>query len=326
MTIEVFWKLAAVFAVVALGWGVAKGGWLDRGLPEGTAARLVSNVAFLVFTPALLFRTTARIDFATLPWSTLAAFFGPVVGVMLLLYAWQRARGGLAPAAPAVRAITACFGNTVQLGIPLAAAMFGEAGLQVHVAIVSLHAVTLLTLLTALVEHDVARASAGASGSMRAMLGRTLRNTLIHPVVLPVLAGLVWNAAGLGIPAPVDEILRLLGQAVVPLCLLAIGLSLGHYGLAQVVGAAVWLSALKLLVLPAAVYAAGRWGAGLSGLPLTVIVLCAALPSGSNPLMFAQRYRTHEGETTGAIVLSTLGFVLTAPLWLALLPWLDAWR
>lgn len=43
---------------------------------------------------------------------------------------------------------------------------------------------------------------------------------------------------------------------------------------------------------------------------------------GSNALIFAQRYRSLEAQTTAATVLSTVLFVLTAPLWLALLSWL----
>jgi malonate transporter len=66
----------------------------------------------------------------------------------------------------------------------------------------------------------------------------------------------------------------------------------------------------------------GHWGAGLHGLPLAVIVLCAALPVGSNALLFAQRYSTLEAEATAAIVLSTFGFMLTAPLWLLVLGWI----
>ena len=43
----------------------------------------------------------------------------------------------------------------------------------------------------------------------------------------------------------------------------------------------------------------------------------AALPVGSNALIFSQRYATLEAEATAAIVFSTLGFVLTASFWLA---------
>ena len=72
-------------------------------------------------------------------------------------------------------------------------------------------------------------------------------------------------------------------------------------------------------MLPALVLVVGRWVIGLSGVPLAVIVICAALPVGSNPLLFAQRYRNLEGETTTAVVISTFAFALTAALWLLVL-------
>jgi malonate transporter len=50
-----------------------------------------------------------------------------------------------------------------------------------------------------------------------------------------------------------------------------------------------------------------------------VIVMAAAMPTGANALMFAQRYRSGEAEATAAIVVSTLAFAATAPLWLLLL-------
>jgi hypothetical protein len=50
-----------------------------------------------------------------------------------------------------------------------------------------------------------------------------------------------------------------------------------------------------------------------------VVVMMAAMPVGSNALIFAQRYRSGEAEATAAIVVSTLAFTATAPLWLALL-------
>ena len=110
--------------------------------------------------------------------------------------------------------------------------------------------------------------------------------------------------------------LALLGQGVVPVCLVLIGLSLAHYGVRGVAWPVLWLSVGKLVVLPAMVLAAGV-AAGLRGSPLSVIVLCAALPIGSNPLLFAQRYDALEAETTAALVLSTLAFVVTGPAWLA---------
>jgi len=324
MSTLVFFKLVAIFVVVALGWVVGKAGWLGQNDP----ARTLANAAYYIFVPALLFRTTARIDLNAMPWGTVIAFFVPVLTLLIGVYLWERRanrHGALPAAAPSVRAISATFGNSVQVGIPFAAALFGEAGLAIHVALVSLHAMTLLTVLTALVELDLARArrTAGHSNAhLLKTLGRTMRNTIIHPVVLPVIAGLAWNLAGLPLPTVADEILATLAQAVVPLCLVLIGMSLAYYGVKGAARGAVIISALKLLVLPAMVLAMAHWGFGLSGLPLAVVVMMAALPVGSNALIFSQRYETLEAEATAAIVFSTLGFVMTASLWLAVLAWL----
>jgi predicted permease len=210
------------------------------------------------------------------------------------------------------------YGNAVQMGIPMAAAMFGEAGLGIYLMLVSVHGLILLTLLTALVEMDIARSQAQRAGLWQT-LRSTLRNTVIHPVVLPVLIGLSWNLLGLGLPALMDEVLQLLGSAVVPLCLVLIGLSLAYYGVQGHLRGAVSVTLLKLLALPALVLVVAHWGFGLSGLPLSVLVMMAALPVGSNALIFAQRYHTLQAEATAAIVFSTLAFMLSAPLWLAVL-------
>ena len=141
-----------------------------------------------------------------------------------------------------------------------------------------------LTLVTTLVELDLARArhalDGGGSQLAKALLA-TARNTLIHPVVLPVL----------------------------------IGMSLTYWGVQGAAKMAVVLSVLKLVVLPAVVLAIAHRGFRLDGLPLAMVVL----PIGSNALSFAQRYRTLQAEVTPAPVLSTLAFVVAAPAWLAVL-------
>jgi hypothetical protein len=320
MTLPVFLKLLAIFVVVALGYFAGRMRWLGDERQGADPARTLSNAAFYIFVPALLFRTTARLDYGSLPWGTLVAFFVPVVAMLLGVYAWERRRnrGGRLPvAAPSVRAISATFGNTLQVGVPVASALFGEAGLQIHVTIISLHALTLLMVLTTLVELDIARARAAHdSHGLLQTLKTTLRNTIIHPVVLPVLAGMAWHLTGLPLPGVVDEALQVLGTAVVPLCVVLIGMSLAYYGLRGAARGAIGLSVMKLLVLPAVVMLVGHHGFGLRGLPLSVVVVAAALPVGSNALIFSQRYETLEAEATATIVFSTFAFVVTAPLWL----------
>jgi predicted permease len=314
-------KLVAVFAVVAVGFVAGR----TRRLGGEERLQTVANLAFFVFAPALLFRTTAGVDLATLRWLVVVVYFGPVLVLLLLVYGWQRLRGPREPARPAVRAIAVSFGNTVQLGIPMAVAVFGATGLAIHVTIVSVHAVILLTVVTILVERDLAGA-AGDQAAPRplATAARTARRTVVHPVVLPILAGLAVNAAGLTVPGPVDDVLAVLAQAVVPLCLVLIGMSLAHHGLSDVVRGAVGLSVVKLFVVPAAVLGTA-YAAGLRGLTLAVVVLCAAMPIGANAQLFAQRYRAGEGEVTAGLVLSTMAFAVTGPAWLFLVSRLTSW-
>lgn len=324
MTLAIFHKLLAIFLTVGVGYLAARARWF--GEVTAAEARLLGNLAMNVFVAALLFRTAARIDFATLPWPVLMAYFIPALALVLAVTLAQRRhaeRDG--PAAPATRAVAATYGNAVQLGIPMAAALFGEPGLAIHITMVGLHGVILLTLPTALAELALAHAHARIHGAspLSSVMWMTVRNTLLHPVVLPIVAGLVWNLTGFGLNAVIDEALKLLGSAVVPVCLVLIGISLHAHGLggrfADVLRAVLPVCTVKLVLMPALVLAVAHWGFGLAGVPLAVVVMMAALPVGSNALIFAQRYRLLEGEAAASIVVSTLAFVLTASLWLAVL-------
>ena len=327
MSLIIFHKLLGIFCTVAVGWAAGRMRWLGEPAGGLDPARLLGHAAFYIFVPALLFRATARMDVATMPWSALFAYFGPAVAYVGAVYGWHRLRqpaqaagadldaSERAAAQPAVRAFAATFGNSAQVGVPVVAALFGEAGLGIHV---------LLTLCTMLVELDLARTRSlhEASASLWRTLKSTVRHAVVHPVTLPVLLGALWHATGLPLPGPLDETLVLLGSAVAPLCLVLIGITLAYTNTRTVrraARAALGTTLLKLLVLPALVLAVAHWGLGLQGLALQVVVLMAALPTGSNVLIFAQRYRTLEAEATTAIMLSTLGYMATVTLWLAVL-------
>jgi len=306
-------KLAAVFAVIGVGWVAGRARVLGPG-----AATTLGTAAFEVFTPALLFRTTARVQLAKLPWTVIVGYYGPTLLLLLAVYTWHRLHHPPQPAIPAVRALSMSFSNTVQLGIPVATALFGATGLALHLALASLQALTLLTTSTLLAE------TGRAGGRWAAAALVTARRAFIHPVVLPILLGLGFNATGLRLPGPVDDVLNTLGQAVVPVSLVTIGLILAQHGITGTAGRAVATALGKLIVQPAAVFPVAYWLLGLRGLPLTVTVMCAALPIGANVLLFAQRYEVLEAEVTGAVVTSTVGFLATGTLWLLLLTHLPA--
>jgi predicted permease len=318
MTSAVIFKLLAIFATIAIGWLAIRLRWFGEVAAEVDPSRMLGHVSMMIFVPALLFRTMSRMDLAHMPWAAAQAYFLPAAAWSVAIYLWLRRRPHVGqPAAPAARTVTAIYGNGVQLGVPMATALFGEPGLAIHIALVSLHGVILLTLLTVFAELDLARHD--RTVTLAQTVHTTLRNTLIHPVVLPVILGIAWNLTGLGLHPVVDQTLLGLGSAVVPVCLLMIGMTLGVYGVEGQVRSALALSALKLLALPALVLVVARWGFGLQGLALQVCVIMAALPTGVNALIFGQRYRTLEPESTAVIVLSTAAFAGTATLWLAVL-------
>ncbi|MFM2185665.1 MAG: hypothetical protein RIR43_237 [Pseudomonadota bacterium] len=326
MTLEIFFKLLVLVAVVGAGWYAGRTPLMSG--PEPVKA--ISTLAFYLLIPALLFRSMATVDLAQLPWTTLLAFFGPVMTWVLVVYAAHRwrlsRRAATTPltaaeaAEPATRSMMFSFGNTLQVGLPLVASLFGDEGLAIHVAIISLHALVLLTVSTVLAEVDMARARhAEVGGNVWKTVQQTVRNTLIHPVILPVVAGLAWNLVGLPVPQPMNEALQLLASGVAPLCLVMIGLSLSLYGIEGSARVAVAGTVGKMLVMPAMVLTVAHWGLGLSGLSLTVIVLVASLPTGSNALLFAQRYGTQVPQATATIVVGTVAFAGLAPFWLQVL-------
>jgi malonate transporter and related proteins len=300
---ELLLKLVAIFVVIAIGFVAGR----TRAIGGG-AADTLSSVTFTVFAPALLFRTMAGVSLAALPWRMLLAYFVPTVVFLLVVCLSQRGRG----VGGVVRGLSVTFSNLMQLGIPVVTALFGAAGLALHISIISLHALVLLT--TATVFAEVGR----GDGSLGSRLVQTIRRSVIHPVTLPILLGLAWNATGLSIPGVADDVLATLGVAVVPLSLVTIGPSLQQYGVRGSGRVAGVLAASKLVVHPLLVLTA-CWGAGLHGLPLTVAVLCAALPTGANVLLFAGRYETHQAEATATIVLATFGFAATVTAWLFVL-------
>jgi malonate transporter and related proteins len=319
VSLSVLAKLLAIFAVIGVGWGAGRARILG---PK--AAETLGATAFGLFVPALLFRTTARVSVAKLPWATVAGYYLPTIAVLLLVYAWQRLRHPVPPAAPTVRALSTSFSNSVQLGIPVATALFGPVGLAIHVTLASLQSLVLLTTSTVLAEADLARHRTAtrppdgeaAPAAVPSTLATTVRRAVIHPVVLPVLLGLAYNATGWSIPGPVDDVLAILGQAVIPVSLVTIGLTLAAHGIPDSVVHTVAQSFGKLVVQPALVFLTAYFLFGVRGLPLTVAVMLAALPIGSNVLLFAQRYDILQAEVTAAIVTSTVAYLATGSLWL----------
>lgn len=293
--------------MIALGFAAGRLGWV-----KAATVRELSNLVFLLLTPALLFRTMSRVRPEQLDFTPVLAYFigvGVLFAATLLLCGFNRRS--------AVLGLAGTFGNTVMIGIPMIGLAYGEAGLVTLFTLYTVHTLVLLTAATVLLELAVAREAASQEGAPRRSLLHSVvtavRNALLHPVPLPVLAGLLYAQTGWPLPALVDKPLQLLGAAFGPMALLLVGLTLAHSTIGNQLRGALALTVVKNLLHPALVAAAGL-ALGLAGVPLAVMVVTAALPIGANVLLFAQRYEVAEELVTASVGVSTLLALLTLTL------------
>ncbi len=304
MNHPVFTALIPVVLLVALGYVAGRLRWM-----RSDSVKDLSNLVFLVLTPALMFRTMGKVDVKQLELLPLATYFVAVFILFSVNLLWQ----GLNRRA-AVLALASTFSNTVMIGIAFIGLAYGEAGLVVLLALLSLHAVVLLTAGTVILELAVAREAAVAEprAMWRTVLG-AVRNSVIHPVPLPIIAGLLFAQTGWAIPEVVDRPLQWLGNAFGPLALLLVGVTLAGTTVGPHLRGALSLTLVKNLLMPALVAGLGLL-MGLSGLPLVVMIVTAALPMGANVFLFSQRYAVAEELVTASVIVSNAVALLTLPL------------
>jgi len=281
------------------------------------SVRDLSNLVFLVLTQALLFRTMSSVHLERLDMRPVFQYF--LVGAVLF-FALVMANGRDSRAS--VLALAGIFSNTLMIGVPLIGLAYGQAGQVLLFTLISLHALVLLTMATVVLELQMAREQAAATGHQRQLwrtVGLAIRNALLHPVPLPILAGLLYAQTGWGLHPVVDKPLQLLGSAFGPIALVLVGITLSQTPMGQNLAAALRLSLVKTVLHPVLMLVVG-WALGLRGLALSVMVVAAALPIGANVFLFAQRYQKEEETVTAAVAVSTMMAMLGISLAMALLP------
>jgi malonate transporter and related proteins len=285
------------------------------------AVRDLSNLVFLVLTQALLFRTMSSVHLEQLDMRPVFQYFvvaGGLFFVMLTVY------GGDSRAS--VLALASIFSNTLMIGVPLIGLAYGESGQVLLFTLISLHALVLLTMATVVLELQMAHEQASETGESRHMLktvGLAIKNAVLHPVPLPILAGLIYAQTGWGLHPIVDKPLQLLGASFGPVALVLVGITLSQTPIGHHVKDALKLSIVKTFVHPFLMAAAG-YAMGMRGLHLTVMVVAAALPIGANVFLFSQRYQKEEDVVTAAVAVSTVFAMISISLVMALLPLLPA--
>ena len=301
---QVFLIVVPVFALVAIGFLAARTGVFSETTHKG-----LSEFAFSIAMPAQLFRTTAAAGTAAFdPFALWGAYFGAIAITWALAAALTHYVLKRPPADGASIAMSAVYGNVVMIGLPLSVAAFGETALVPVALILSLNTPALWLAGTLHMEWAERKPDASMLALARAMLVDLARN----PLIMAILAGLVWRITGLGIYAPVEKVLDLLAQSSVPCALIALGASLTRFRVDGQVPTLTTLCVLKLIVMPALAWVLAFHVFRLPPVTAGVVVILAAMPAGANSYIFAMRYQKVVNSASGAVALGTALSAFTA--------------
>jgi predicted permease len=301
--------MSAVLAVTVPFFALVLAGYLAaqrRVLPEAAIPGLNAFVLYFAL-PAMLFRFGAETPvFDLLNPAVLAVWLVCALLVVFVVIAFSLGRVNLKDAA--FGALVAAFPNTGFMGVPLLVALLGPAAAGPVIAIVLADLFVTTSLCIALAQaHDA------SGGGTRAAARRALRGTLANPLPWAIAAGALFSVAGLALPGPLAEVVRLLADAATPVALFTIGAVLWRAGQHAHTRTPLALylpvAAVKLLLHPLLVLAVGaaaiQLGAPLSAFQLMVLTLAAALPSASNVSLLAERYGADNGRVARIILAST---------------------
>ncbi|MBO6730277.1 MAG: AEC family transporter [Maricaulis sp.] len=296
--------LLPVFGVIFVGWLLRRSGLL----PDSSWGP-ISRLAYLGLSPAILFTSIARADLSSIQ---LGPFMLAAVGGFL----------GMAAITLAIRPLlnipgptyTSLFQATCRwnglLILAIAISMFGTEG-EVLVALIMAASIPLVNM------ECVAALSVwgdGAKPDWRSVIYRILTN----PLILGSGAGGLVNLLDIPIPEPAWNTIHLLGQAALPLILLAVGAGLNFTAMKarpRLLGLSVFL---KLIIAPLVFYGLGL-ALGVEGVALTVLLLTGASPGAASAYVLAKQMGGDAPYSAGDITASALFCFITIPFWLWLL-------
>ncbi|RSZ64342.1 AEC family transporter [Corynebacterium hylobatis] len=289
---------AIILAVIAVGAILAR-----TGVIKEDRERLVLNrVAFYAASPALLFTSVANSDAQTL--------FSPVIVVIFFATLATAAVYILASAlffrqdipTTTMGAASACYFNSVNIGLPVSVYVLGEATYVVPVLVLQ------MVVFTPFILAGLGAEDAGGRSRATKILD-SIRSALLSPVVIGSVLGLVVAVIGLQIPDPVMRPLEILGGASIPMILISFGASLRNTApLATPADrpGTIVATALKLVGMPLIAWLIAL-GMGLSGDELYASVILAALPAAQNVYNYAASYQRGMIIARDTVFLTTFG-------------------
>ena len=282
--------VAPVFILAGIGFV-----WVKLG--EEYRVRFVTRLSMTMGIPALVFTSLmkTRIDPAALAdmiYASLLAYGGmtAVVFVAVKLFRLDM-RTYLAPL---------LFGNTGNLGLPLALFAFGEDGLSYAVVIFAIMAIYSFTF-------GVWMVSGGGSPL----------KVLKEPLVGATLLGALFLYNGWQTPGWVTNTLDLIGQMAIPLMLITLGVALARLK-PVAFGRALLLSIFKVISAVGVSAGVAYW-LDLSPAPFAILVLQVSTPVAVTSYLLAEKYEADAESVAGLVVVSTIVSLVSLPVILAFL-------
>ena len=190
------------------------------------------------------------------------------------------------------------FGNTGNIGLPVALFAFGQTGFDFAIVIFAIMAVISFSIGVWVV--------AGGGSPVTATK---------EPIVWASILGLIFMLQGWSVPIWMANTLDMVGQLAIPLMLITLGVAISRLQ-PRAIGQATILSVVKLAVCIAAPLAIGMW-LGLPHLALGVLVLQVSTPVAVTSYMLASKYNAQADQVAGLVVVSTLISVVALPILLA---------
>lgn len=226
-----------LLAMLALGWLIRRVGILSE---SSTSA--LNKLIFKLLLPVLLFNNIRTLDVTTAPGVGFASFIAvSLVAVFVAAYLLvpvfvkePRKRGVM------VQGVFRT--NFAILGIPLAEAMFGDAGKI---------AVTLALPIVTILNNVLAVVALSSPTGQKADVRKLLRDIVTNPLIIACVLGALVLVSGVKLPAFADKVCTQVGGITSPLSLLVLGASLRWQGVKDNRLLLIWTVALKQAIIPA---------------------------------------------------------------------------
>lgn len=299
---DVFEIIFPVLIIALLGYAVASRGYLQQ-----QECDAISKFVFTYLVPSLLFLATAEAEFPeAMPWEFLFAYYLAVLVIYFFGACLGRFAFGYIPTEQSVLGMGAAYSNATIIGIPVCSFALGEASLIPLFIIISVHNLALFTVGTLVAERNTLTLV-----SWRKDFAGLLSQLVTNPITGSLVAGGAFNYFNVPIYDPIEVSLSLMGSAAVPAALFVLGTSLYRYQIRGHIGAAMTMVALKVAVFPLLVWLLLFQVFTIDHLWAATALVTAAMPVGVSAYIFSQKYQVCEAPTATAIVVSTLGSVLT---------------